>query len=180
MVDRSTSLGVVFALTVSALPAVAPPAKGQDPALDNLVHAKDKVTSTPGTLGAVVEPVNGHIDMVLVSGVGAPAFEEFMRRNERRYRMFVDAPGFQGTAARPMPAPGTSYGERTWTRAPADAVVLLAGSPRFEPLDASPRWPKNMTLDQKVQAVEAAPSTVERHGRLHCDPHTGEVSCAVS
>src|SRR5262245_44769963 len=33
-------------------------------------------------------------------------------------------------------------------------VVLLAGTPRFEPLKASRFWPKDMTLDQKVQAVD--------------------------
>ena len=34
------------------------------------------------------------------------------------------------------------------------AVVLLAGTPRFEPVKASRFWPKNLTLEQKVQAVD--------------------------
>jgi pimeloyl-ACP methyl ester carboxylesterase len=105
----------------------------------------------------------------------------------------VTLPGFEGTAALPMPAPGTSYGDQSWTRAAADAVVklirekklarpvlvghfingtqvvmrvalehpelvravvLLAGSPRFEPEKASPFWPKNLTPERKVQGVD--------------------------
>jgi pimeloyl-ACP methyl ester carboxylesterase len=34
------------------------------------------------------------------------------------------------------------------------AVVLLAGTPRFEPVTASRYWPRNLTLEQKVQAVD--------------------------
>jgi pimeloyl-ACP methyl ester carboxylesterase len=34
------------------------------------------------------------------------------------------------------------------------AVVLLAGTPRFEPMTPSRFWPKNLTLEQKVQAVD--------------------------
>jgi pimeloyl-ACP methyl ester carboxylesterase len=92
-----------------------------------------------------------------------------------------------------MPAAGTSYGDQTWTRAAADAVVrlikvrrldrpvlvghflngtqvaarvaidhpelvralvLLAGSPRFEPVEPTPYWPKDLTLDKKVAMVD--------------------------
>jgi pimeloyl-ACP methyl ester carboxylesterase len=92
-----------------------------------------------------------------------------------------------------MPAPGTSYGDQTWSRAAADAivrliherrlhrpilvghfvngsqvamrvavehpelvrsVVLLAGTPRYEPVTAGRFWPKNLTLEQKVKAVD--------------------------
>src|SRR5262249_39543176 len=134
--------------------------------------------------------------MVLVSGfgVGASAFEGFMRRNAGRYHMLaVTLPGFEGTAAPPMPPPGTSYGAQTWTQECVDAiaslirerrlrnpgvvghfingsqvamrlaidhpdlvrsVVLLAGTPRFEPLRSGRSWPKNLTLEQKVRAVD--------------------------
>jgi pimeloyl-ACP methyl ester carboxylesterase len=92
-----------------------------------------------------------------------------------------------------MPAPGTSYGDQTWTRAATEAVVrlirekkldrpvlvghfingtqvamrvgidhpemvravvLLAGTPRYEPVKATPYWPKNLTLEQKVKATD--------------------------
>lgn len=36
----------------------------------------------------------------------------------------------------------------------ARAVVLLAGTPRFEPVAATPFWPKNLTTEQKVKAVD--------------------------
>jgi pimeloyl-ACP methyl ester carboxylesterase len=154
------------------------------------------VTAPLGTLGAVVERGNGPTDVVLVSGfgLGASAFEGFMRRNEGRFHLFaVTLPGFEGTAAPPMPVPGTSYGEQTWTRAAAEgvtalirhkklkrpvlvghslngaqvvmrvavdhpelvlAVVFLAGSPRYEPVEAGGQWPKNLTLEKKVQMID--------------------------
>lgn len=183
-------------LLPAASPAPAQPGAAQDSTLDNLVHARDYVPSAPGTLGAVVERGRGPVDMVLVSGfgLGASAFEGFMGRNADRYRMFaVTLPGFEGSAAPPMPAPGTSYGDQTWTRAATEAVVrlvrekklqrpvlvghfingtqvvmrialdhpdlvgavvLFAGSPRFEPVKASPYWPKDLTLEQKVKSVD--------------------------
>ena len=183
-------------LLLAASPVLAQPGAPQDSTLDNLVHAKDYVASVPGVLGAVVDRGKGPIDMVLVSGfgVGASAFEGFMHRNAGRYRMFaVTLPGFEGTPAPPMPAPGTSYGDQTWTRWASDAVVklirdrrldrpvlvghfingtqvamrvaldhpemvravvLLAGTPRFEPVTPTRFWPKDLTLEQKVQAVD--------------------------
>ena len=86
-------------LLLAAAPAPAQPGAPQDSTLDNLVHGRDYVTSAPGTLGAVVEHGAGPVDMVLVSGfgVGASAFDGFMRRNARRYRMVaVTLPGFDG------------------------------------------------------------------------------------
>lgn len=192
--DRLFLLASVLVLAAS--PALSQPPAAQDSTLDNLVHAQDYVTAAPGVLGAVVERGKGPIDMVLVSGfgVGASTFEGFMRRNADRYHMFaVTLPGFEDTPAPPMPAPGTSYGDQTWTRAATDAVVkligekrlnrpvlvghfingtqvamrialdhpervravvLLAGTPRFEPVTPSRFWPKNLTLEQKVQAVD--------------------------
>jgi pimeloyl-ACP methyl ester carboxylesterase len=193
---RTPLLRLTSGLLLAASPALAQPGAAQDSTLDNLVHAKDYVTSEAGTLGTVVERGKGPIDMVLVSGfgLGASVFDGFMRRNGDRYHMFaVTLPGFEGTTAPPMPAPGTSYGDQTWTRSAAEAVVklihekqldrpvlvghfingtqvamrvaldrpelaravvLLAGSPRFEPVKPSRFWPKNLTLEQKVQAVD--------------------------
>jgi pimeloyl-ACP methyl ester carboxylesterase len=36
----------------------------------------------------------------------------------------------------------------------ARALVLLAGSPRYEPLESTPYWPTGMTLEQKVKSVD--------------------------
>src|SRR5262245_15154051 len=193
---RTTRLRIAVMMLLVGAPAFGQQLAAQDSTLDNLVHAKNYVTSAPGTLGVVVERGKGPIDMVLVSGfgVGASAFDGFMRRNGDRYRMFaITLPGFEGTPAPPMPPPGTSYGEQTWTRWATDAVVklirqkklsrpiivghfingsqvamrvavehpelvravvLLAGTPRYEPVKATPYWPKDMTLDQKVRAVD--------------------------
>ena len=181
---------------LAAPPAFAQQAPPQDSTLNNLVHSADYKTSAPGALGAVVERGKGPIDMVLVSGfgLGASAFDGFMKRNTTRYHMLaVTLPGFEGSAAPPMPAPGTSYGDQTWTRGATDAVVklihekklsrpvlvghyingtqvvlriavehpdmiravvLLAGTPRFEPSPPLPFWPDSLTLERKVQAVD--------------------------
>jgi pimeloyl-ACP methyl ester carboxylesterase len=185
-----------FTLLCAAAAAFAQAGAAQDSTLDNLVHAPEYVTAEPGVLGTVVERGHGPLDMVLVSGfgVGASAFEGFMRRNASRYHMFaVTLPGFEGTPAPPMPAAEASYGDQSWTRAATEAVVklirdrqldrpilvghfingtqvamgvalehpdrvravvLLAGTPRFEPVTESRFWPKRMTLDQKVRAVD--------------------------
>jgi pimeloyl-ACP methyl ester carboxylesterase len=196
MTLRSRLLLPLALLPLSATISVAQTATGQDPSLDNLVHEKNYVTAPPGGLGAVVERGKGRTDVVLVSGfgLGASAFADFMQRHEGHFHMVaITLPGFEGTAAPPMPAAGTGYGEQTWTRAAAEAVaalirdkklkrpilvghslngpqvvmrvaiehpelvravVLLAGSPRFEPVDESGGWPKNLTLDKKIQFTD--------------------------
>ena len=190
-------LGFSFALGLAAGTAVAQQAAApQDPSLDNLVHEAGYKTAEPGSLGAVVEAGKGPVDMVLISGfgLGASAFDGFMQRNAKRYHMLaVTLPGFEGTAAPPMPPPGTSYGDQTWTRAATAAVVklieerklvrpvlvghsvngtqvaaqvaiekpalvrgivLLSGSPRYEPVEATPYWPKGLALDKKIAMVD--------------------------
>ena len=186
----------LLAMLLPAIPSPAQTAMVQDSTLDNLVHAPGYATSAPGTLGAVVERGKGPIDMVLVSGfgVGATAFESFMKRNASRYHMLaVTLAGFEGTPAPPMPESGTSYGANTWTHEATDAiaklirdrklkrpvlvghflngtqvvmrvaaeypelvraVVLLAGTPRYEPAKPSRFWPQNLTLDQKIAGVD--------------------------
>jgi len=193
---RAIGLGIAMALAFRAAVAQQAPA-AQDPSLDNLVHEAGYKTAEPGVLGAVVERGRGPTDMVLISGfgLGASAFEGFMQRNAKRYRMLaITLPGFEGTAAPAMPAPGTSFGDQTWTRAATDAVVrligerglrrpvlvghyvngtqvaaqvaiehpalirglvLLAGSPRYEPVEPTPFWPQGLTLDKKISMVDA-------------------------
>jgi pimeloyl-ACP methyl ester carboxylesterase len=115
MWKRALTLGSVVALAL-------------DPSLDNLVHDPGYKTAEPGTLGAVVERGKGSTDVILISGfgLGASAFDGFAQRNAKRYHMLaVTLPGFEGTAAPSMPPAGTSYGDQTWTRAAAEAVVKL-------------------------------------------------------
>jgi pimeloyl-ACP methyl ester carboxylesterase len=62
---------------------------------------------------------HGRQTLVLVPGMysGAGSFAGFIARNKSHYRIFVvTPPGVNGTPARPMPAPGTSFAEMTWTR----------------------------------------------------------------
>lgn len=106
----------------------------QDSTLDNLRHAPEYVAAAPGALGRVVRHGSGPVDVLIIAGwgFGAEDFERFMRDNASRYRMVaVTLPGFSGTAAPPMPAAGTSYGEATWTRAAEDAIVRLIESERL-------------------------------------------------
>lgn len=197
MIPRALGFPIAIALCLAARTAIAQQGGSpQDPSLDNLVHEPGYKTAEPGSLGAVVERGKGPIDMVLISGfgVGASAFEEFMQRNAKRYHMLaITLPGFEGTAAPPMPPPGTSYGDQTWTRAAAGAVVrlikerrlrrpvlvghfingtqvaaqvaiddavrargliLLAGSPRYEPVEATPYWPQGLSSEKKVAMVD--------------------------
>ena len=195
MSPRNVILCLSCCLVLSA-PASVQSVLVQDSTLNNLEHAPTYVTAPLGTLGAVVERGRGPVDMILVSGsgMGASVFEGFMNRNAGRYHMFaVTLPGFEGTPAPPMPPPGTSYGDQTWTRASGEAIVrlilerrlrrpvvvghfvngsqvamqvavshpdlvrglvLLAGTPRYEPVKATRFWPKNLTLEQKVKAVD--------------------------
>ena len=197
MSHRAQMFGLGIALCFAAGTASAQQGDvPQDPTLDNLVHEAGYKTAEPGALGAVVERGKGPIDMVLISGfgLGASAFEGFMQRNAKRYHMLaITLPGFEGTAAPPMPPPGTSYGDQTWTRAATDAVarlikerrlkrpvlvghylngtqvaanvaienpalvrgiILLAGSPRYEPTETTPYWPRGLTLEKKVAMID--------------------------
>ena len=197
MSRRELGFRLGIALFLAARTALAQEgAPPQDPSLDNLVHEAGYKPAELGSLGAVVERGKGPIDMVLISGlgVGASAVEGFMQRNAKRYHMLaITLPGFEGAAAPPMPPAGTSYGDQTWTRAAADAVVrlikerrlrrpvvvghfvngtqvaaqvarenavrarglvLLAGSSRYEPVEATPYWPQGLPLGKKVAMVD--------------------------
>jgi len=197
MSPRRAFLFFSCGLVLAAAPAFSQtPVLLQDSTLNNLEHVPGYVTAPLGTLGGIVERGTGKVDMILVSGsgMGASAFEGFMKRNEKRYHMLaVTLPGFEGTPAPPMPPSGTSYGDQTWTHAAAEAIVrliderrlhrpimvghyvngsqvamqvtvahpeliralvLLAGTPRYEPVKASRFWPKDLTLEQKVSAVD--------------------------
>jgi pimeloyl-ACP methyl ester carboxylesterase len=61
----------------------------------------------------------GQRPLILIPGMnsGATSFDGFVARNEKNFSFYiVMPPGINGTASRPMPAAGTSFGELTWTR----------------------------------------------------------------
>ncbi len=110
------------------------PRTEQDPTLNNLVHPPGYVPGAAGDLGDVLRAGDGPVDMVLIAGAGfgSDVFASFMEANASRYRMFaVTLPGFAGTAAPPMPAEKTSYGELTWTRGAKEAVARLIEEERL-------------------------------------------------
>jgi pimeloyl-ACP methyl ester carboxylesterase len=122
---------IVFSLFFAGTLCAQSGAMQQDSTLNNLVHAPGYRTSSLGTVPEVVRRGNGPVDLLLIPGwgFGAEVFESFMRANEARYRMVaVTLPGFAGTAAPPMPPPGTSYADATWTRAAEDAIAQVIRS----------------------------------------------------
>jgi pimeloyl-ACP methyl ester carboxylesterase len=122
MLKATIAFSLLFAATLRAQSG----AMQQDSTLNNLAHAPGYRTSSPGTIPEVVRGGNGPVDLLLIPGwgFGAEVFESFMRANEARYRMVaVTLPGFAGTAAPPMPPPGTSYADATWTRAAEEAIA---------------------------------------------------------
>lgn len=129
--DATRRALILCAMFVAAATQTLPAQSGafeQDSTLDNLVHTPGYRTAPPGSLGQVVRRGTGPIDVVIVPGwgFGAEVFDAFMRGNERRFRMVaVTLPGFAGTPAPAMPAPGTSYAAEPWTRAAAEAVGRL-------------------------------------------------------
>lgn len=132
----------------------------QDSTLDNLAHDAGYQTGELGKLGTVVERGHGKVDMVLISGfgLGASAFDGFMRRNEARYRMLaVTLPGFEGTAAPPMPPEGTSYGDQTWTRGATEAVVALIRERKLK---------KPVLIGHYLNGTQVATQVASRHPEL--------------
>ncbi len=106
------------------------------------------------------------------------------RNADRYHMLAVTLPGFEGTPAPPMPAADASYGAQTWTHAAIEAVakliqdrglkkpalvghfingtqaelaralILLAGTPRYELVESTPSWPKDLTLEKKIIGVD--------------------------
>lgn len=95
---------------------------------NNLVHPEDTPTAPLGTLGRVVLEGHGPLKLVLFPGFGLTdeVFAPFISRNRQRATMLCVTPaGWDGTPPPPMPPPGTSYAERTWSRAHEHAVWSL-------------------------------------------------------
>ncbi len=100
----------------------------QDSTLDNLADPPGYRTALPGTLGAVSIVGSGARPMVLVPGFGfgADLYSPLVENWDSTFTMYaVTLPGFGGTAAPPSPAPGTSFGEQTWTNGAVDAIERL-------------------------------------------------------
>lgn len=104
------------------------PRLNQDPKLNNLVHPVGYKTGKLGELGRVRKVGEGSQDMILIAGLGFgdEIWNGFMESKKKQYTMYaVTLPGFSGTPAPPMPNTGTSYGERTWTKAAQKGIENL-------------------------------------------------------
>ncbi len=100
----------------------------QDPSLDNLQHPDEYSVAPLGELGHVRRVGDGPRPMLLIAGTGfgGEIFDDFMASRTDEFTMFaITLPGFAGTPAPPMPAPGTSYGERSWTNGAIEAIEQL-------------------------------------------------------
>ena len=87
----------------------------------------------------------GKQTLILVPGMysGLTSFDGFIARNQKRYKFYIVTPaGINGTPARVMPAPGTSYGELTWTRElERDILDLIRREKMIKPVIVAERQP---------------------------------------
>ncbi len=83
--------------------------------------------------------------LILVPGMysGARSFDGFIARNQARYRIYLlTPPGLNGTAARSMPAAGSSFSEMTWTRhLEQDILGLIRKQKMRKPVIVAERHP---------------------------------------
>jgi len=115
----------------------------QDPALDNLVHAAGYRTGPLDRVGRVDEAGTGDRPMILIAGAGfdGDVFEGFIARRSSDYRFYsVTLPGFGGTAAPPMPSPGVSYGEQSWTRSAERGIERLIAERDLDDVVVVAHW----------------------------------------
>jgi pimeloyl-ACP methyl ester carboxylesterase len=120
-------LGVILLNSLVQISAQTP-SLAQDPKLNNLVHPTGYQTAANDSLGAVVSQGTGSRHMILIPGLGFSGgiYDDFMKRWEMSHRLHaITLPGFGGSRALAMPAPGTSYSEIPWTRSAQRAILAL-------------------------------------------------------
>jgi pimeloyl-ACP methyl ester carboxylesterase len=87
----------------------------------------------------------GKQPLIVVPGMysGAKSFDGFIARNQARYKIYLlTPPGLNGTAARSMPAAGSSFSEMTWTRRlERDILDLISKQKMRKPVIVAERQP---------------------------------------
>ena len=87
----------------------------------------------------------GKQPLIVVPGMysGARSFDGFIARNQARYKIYLlTPPGLNGTAARSMPAAGSSFSEMTWTRRlERDILDLIRKQKIKDPVIVAERQP---------------------------------------
>jgi pimeloyl-ACP methyl ester carboxylesterase len=110
--------------------AQSPPAT-----INNLVHTPGYTTSEFGALPQFTRSGSGRTSLILIPGLGfdGSVFRDFVAVHEFTCTIYtITIPGFGQTPAPPMPPPGTSYGEQTWTKNVAAGVARLIETEHLE------------------------------------------------
>jgi len=93
----------------------------------------------------ITEQGRGKQTLILVPGMysGASSFAGFIAQNQAQYKMYLlTPPGLNGTAARAVPAAGSSFSEMTWTRRlERDILELIRKQKLRKPVIVAERQP---------------------------------------
>ena len=128
-----------------------------DVSRNNLALPKEYKTLPDNRPPAITRRGEGKQTLILVPGLysGNRSFDDFIARNQSHYKIFlITPPGINGTPARAAPAPGTSFGELTWTRRLERDILDLI---RREKLD------KPVIVAERQPAAQAAVELASEH-----------------
>jgi len=116
-----------------------------DLTLNNLQFAENYKTLPKDERPPVSKTGQGKQNVILIPGMysRSSSFENFMARNQSRYRLYLlTPPGIDGTPARQMPPADSSYGDLAWTRAvEADILNLIEREKITKPVIVAERYP---------------------------------------
>lgn len=106
-----------------------------DSTINNLVHSSGYKTSQYGAIPQFIKKGNGKQAIILIPGLGfdATVFNDFMEANKKNYTMYaITIPGYGNTAAPPMPAVDTSYGDQSWNKGVEEGLIKLINKEKIE------------------------------------------------
>ena len=116
-----------------------------DVSRNNLAFPANYKTLADHQPPAIAKKGQGRQSLILIPGMysDARSFAGFIARNQARYKFYLaPPPGLQGTPARAMPAPGTSFSELTWTRRlEQDILALIRREKLVNPVIIAERQP---------------------------------------
>lgn len=117
--------GVCIAQTIGPQP---------DSSINNLIHLPGYSASKFGAIPEFVKAGTGKKVLILIPGWGfdGSVFDDFVEANKNHYTMYVvTIPGYGKTFAPPMPPPGTSYAELTWSKSFLSGLAALIEKERL-------------------------------------------------
>lgn len=131
---RQTLLSLL-ALTLFAATVSGQKRFDQDPKLNNLEHLDGYKTCRLGELGRVEKTGNGKQNVIMIAGAGfgGSVFDSLIKSLGSDFTFYtITLPGYDSTPAPPMPPPGTSYGELTWTKSVQKGIEDLITREKIE------------------------------------------------